>query len=109
MARDPVLFGLLAWRAREASQTSTIAASGDGETVAAATAEMPALGAGMVLVTFVWRMEAPTMAELKFTSKESGAPYVTISGTSMMLTWCVGSLATPMRPALLGGQRMARV
>ena len=54
MAREPAPFGLLAWRAREASQTSSIAASADGETVAAATAEMPVLGASMVLVTFVW-------------------------------------------------------
>ena len=48
------------------------------------------------------------MAELKFTSKESGAQYVMIAGASTMLTWCVVSLATPVRPALLAVQRMVR-
>ena len=43
-------------------------------------------------------MEELTTAGLRFSTKESGAQCVMITGISMMLTWCVVSLVSPVHP-----------
>jgi len=105
MDRGLVPFGWMRWPAQEASHTSTTAGTVDGETMTALTAEMPVFS----VFQFVWQMEELTTAELRFSTKESGAQCVMITGISMMPTWCVVSLVSPAHLLLLAVHDMVRV
>ena len=53
-------------------------------------------------------MEELTTAGLRFSTKESGAQCVMMSGISMMLTWCVVSLVSPVHHHIPIGRDMVK-
>jgi len=105
MERGLVPFGWMKWPAQEASHTSTTAGTVDRETMTALTAEMPVFS----VFQFVWQMEELTTAELRFSTNESGAQCVMMTGKSMMPTGCVVSLVSPAYLLLLAAHDTFRV
>ena len=75
------------------------------ETMIALTAEMPVFS----VFQFVWQVEELTTAKLKFSTKESGAQCVIMTGISMMPTWCFVSLVSPTHLLLLAVDNTVRV
>ena len=98
----------MTWPALVANHISTIADTVDGETMTVHTAKMPVCNVLMVLLTFVWRMAAVIMAELKFITTANGAQSVMITGISMTLMWFADSLVSPVRPRHLIRHDMAK-
>ena len=98
----------MTWPALVANHISTIADTVDGETMTVLTAEMPVCSVLMVLLTFVWRMAAVIMAELKFITTANGAQSVMITGISMTLMWFAVSLVSPVRTRHPAARDMAK-
>ena len=97
-AKELALFGWMMWRVQATSHISTIADSLDGAYIIVFTWKIPALFVDTAHLTLGWQMVVSFMDVLKFTTMEHGAQCATISGISMMPTWCVASLDSPAQP-----------